>query len=172
MITADRNLLYIRSRSCLLLYVSRLAKITLSPHDMIQCHNVGMVRGTCYVLLLSYVIPASQQPSDVGLDRTSRHTEKSSSQTNRSKIDRGIYRSLCNVLTTSAIWWSALCHHNMTLYYVIIEQLSAWHWSNLEQVLPELLYQALYLVNLPHSAEYRQSQEREKRGNVYGWAVV
>ena len=118
----------------ILLCVSLWHQLNLeATYDISQCHIVM----TCYVapyrytdiqMYRRYTRPPHTPfllisiPSLVSIQREQR-TLHCLLQITRggTKISRGIYRSLCNVLTTSAIWCSAWCHHNMTLGCISVQ---------------------------------------------------
>ena len=120
----------------ILLCVSLWHQLNLeATYDISQCHIVM----TCYVALYRYTdIQIYRCTEDIlghlthhfSLSPLGLHTERTENpalhcllQITRggTKISRGIYRSLCNVLTTSAIWCSAWCHHNMTLGCISVQ---------------------------------------------------
>ena len=91
--------------------------ITLRPHDIIQCHIVTVLRLTIYhhqtTSNIITIFPGGIPHKDFALNGY-----KQSLRGTSIRISRRIYIILCNVLMTSAIWWAALCHHNMTLHYI------------------------------------------------------
>ena len=113
----------------ILLCVSLWHQLNLeATYDISQCHIVM----TCYVALYRYtdvqkIYSATSHTISPYLHLVSIQREQRTLhcllQITRggTKISRGIYRSLCNVLTTSAIWCSAWCHHNMTLGCISVQ---------------------------------------------------